>query len=84
VPEGTSVGGATVKEIFQNRVRFLSNGRTFDLSISGPVLGDSTQPAPTRQPVRDERPSQGVTPGGTASRTPVKIDRPTTDLAGER
>ena len=56
VPEGTAVGGATVKKIFQNRVRFLSNGRTFDISISGPLLGDSAQPAPAHQSNKSDRP----------------------------
>lgn len=51
VPEGTLSGCFTVKEIFQNRVRFQGNGRTFDVYISGPLLGESTASQPSRQPV---------------------------------
>lgn len=84
MPEGTSVGGATVKEIFQNRVRFLSNGRTFDVSISGPLLGDSSQAAPSRQPVRNERPSQVDMSLATTARPSMRNDRQTTDLPVDR
>jgi len=56
VPEGNQTGGFTVKEIFQNRVRFQGNGRTFDVTISGPALGEApASPPPSRQaaaPVR--------------------------------
>jgi len=84
MPEGTSVGGATVKEIFQNRVRFLSNGRTFDVSISGPLLGDSSQAAPSRQSVRNDRPQQVDMSLATTARPSMKNDRRTTDLPADR
>ncbi|MRR33783.1 hypothetical protein EG829_03660 [bacterium] len=80
MPEGTSVGGATVKEIFQTRVRFVANGRTFDVSISGPLLGDSSQAAPSRQPVRNDRPSQVDMSLATTARPSMRNDRQTTDL----
>ncbi len=37
--EGNTVGGAKIVEIQQARVRFSSNGRTFDVSLSAPVQG---------------------------------------------
>lgn len=37
--EGNTVGGAKIVEIQQARVRFSSNGRTFEVSLSAPVQG---------------------------------------------
>jgi general secretion pathway protein B len=37
--EGKKVGGAKVVEILQNSVRFSSNGRTFEVSLSSPQQG---------------------------------------------
>lgn len=37
--EGNTVGGAKIVEIQQTRVRFSSNGRTFEVSLSAPVQG---------------------------------------------
>lgn len=39
VSEGNSVGGANVVEIMQTGVRFSSNGRTFEVSLSSPHQG---------------------------------------------
>lgn len=55
VPEGASVGGATVKEIYRNRVRFDSGGRQFDVYISGPALGETPAAPFSRPPVSVER-----------------------------
>ncbi len=37
--EGNMVGGAKIKEIMPNGVRFSSNGRTFEVSLSSPMQG---------------------------------------------
>ena len=55
VPEGASVDGATVQEIYQNRVRFESGGRLFDVFIAGPVLGDASAAPSPRPPVPADR-----------------------------
>jgi general secretion pathway protein B len=37
--EGKMVGGAKIKEIMPNGVRFSSNGRTFEITLSSPMQG---------------------------------------------
>jgi len=61
VTEGTPVDGFTVKEILQNRVRFQGNGRTFDVYISGPLLGETGPAPPPRETSVPNRPSRGET-----------------------
>lgn len=84
VNEGTPVGGVTVKEIFQNRVRLQGNGRTFDVYISGPLLGDTPRSEPSGQSVRNYSPPQGDLSMATSPRRLMRSAGQPPDISGER